>query len=119
MKKPKIKTLRDKLEDLVRTYTRERDNNTCQKCGRHVEGSCSQPSHVIPKGRCLRLRYDPLNIKTLCLFHHRWWHDNPTESGEWFKKKFPKRWAYLEKHRYERAGFTREDYLRMIEKYET
>ena len=27
--------------------------------------------------------------------HIWWWHDEPTESGAWFKKKFPGRYDYL------------------------
>jgi len=27
--------------------------------------------------------------------HINWWHKNPIEAAEWFKKKFPERYDYL------------------------
>ena len=62
-----------------------RDNNTCQRCG--IKRDRMECSHV--KGRRHRtVRWDLLNAKTLCHSCHRWWHENPTESGLWFIETF-------------------------------
>jgi len=92
-----------RLDNLVREVVRLRDDNTCQRCGKRVEGSDSQPSHVIPKGRCLYLRWDLLNVKLLCMACHRWWHLNPIAAAEWFKAKFPARYAYVKQYEHQRA----------------
>ena len=99
--KSERKRLTDRLDELCREIIRLRDDNKCQKCGKEVKGSDSQPSHVVAKGKGASLRrFDLLNIKLLCFHHHRWWHLNPTESGKWFAEKWPAREAYLEIYRY-------------------
>lgn len=78
---------------------KERDNYTCQHCGQdRSSGKQMQASHVIPKSKCKHLAVNPINIKCLCSYCHRWWwHLSPAESGEWFIGKFPKRWATIKK----------------------
>ena len=116
MKKPSIKTLEKKLWELTREYVFKRDNYTCQKCGKKLEGQNCHPSHIIPKSRSKYLKYDPLNILTMDFYHHiHWWHANPVEAGEWFISKFPRRWLYLKKHKHKTAKFKRDDYERMID----
>jgi 5-methylcytosine-specific restriction endonuclease McrA len=89
-----------KLVDIAKTQAKIRDNYTCQKCGKKVEGSNAHGSHVIPVSAGNKLKWDIQNIKTLCYHCHiNWWHKNPIESGEWFKAKFPKRWKYLEENK--------------------
>lgn len=89
--------LKDKLEKLVKKIVKIRDKNTCQKCGKVVEGSNCHASHVIPVSRDGRLAFDVINIKVLCLHDHLyWWHKHPIEAGAWFTDKFPHRWVYLE-----------------------
>jgi 5-methylcytosine-specific restriction endonuclease McrA len=99
-KKPKLPSrsgLQEKLDILVKTAVKIRDNYTCQKCGQKVEGSNCQASHVIPVSAGNKLRWDPLNLKVLCYHDHlNWWHKNPLEAAEWFKQKFPDRWEYLQ-----------------------
>lgn len=94
------KGLMKKLDNLTREKVYERDNHTCVRCGRSAPQYVINPSHVIGRQN-KRLRWDVNNVKTLCFTCHRWWHDNPTESGEWFKKKYSKRHKYLEKHKME------------------
>jgi hypothetical protein len=37
-----------------------------------------------------------INIKTLCWnCHLNWWHKNPIEAVDWFKEKYPDRYAEL------------------------
>jgi len=95
-RKPSIKSLEKKLWDLTKEYVFARDRSRCQKCGKKVSGSNRHPSHVFSKKNYKYLRYDPLNLKTLCFHCHiNWWHLNPVESGLWFKNTFPERYVYL------------------------
>ena len=104
IKSPKRK-LKDTLEKLVKDFVRERDNYTCQKCSRQVEGTNCHASHVIPVSRDGRLAFDPLNLKVLCFHCHiNWWHKNPAASGPWFIETFPKRWEYLQERLLAHAG---------------
>ena len=97
MRKITRKGIRIKLDKLVKTIVKERDNYTCQRCGEKLKDSNCHGSHVIPVSAGLRWAYDPENIIVLCFRHHiNWWHKNPTESGQWFKDKFPERWKYIE-----------------------
>lgn len=80
-----------------------RDKNTCQHCGRLVAGSNRQASHVHPVSGGSPLRWDPLNMKVLCHHCHlNWWHKNPIESAEWFKKTFPDRYEYIQANKHPR-----------------
>ena len=100
MAKSKRKSLTNKLDDICREVIRLRDDNCCQRCGKTIKGSNSHPCHVVAKGNGASLRrWDLLNIFLGCMHCHRWWHDNPTESGKWFAEKFPARDAYLEIYR--------------------
>jgi len=101
MAKSERRKLTDKLDKICLKVIRLRDDNKCQKCGKPIEGSNSHPCHVVAKGGGASLRrWDLLNIFLGCMFCHRWWHDNPTESGKWFAEGFPAREAYLEIYRY-------------------
>jgi 5-methylcytosine-specific restriction endonuclease McrA len=89
-----------RLDKLAKEYAKERDNYVCQHCGVQCTKSNAHGSHVIPVSSGNRLRWDENNIKCLCFHcHMNWWHKNPTESGDWFKQKFPTRWKYLEKEK--------------------
>jgi hypothetical protein len=46
----------------------------------------------------LSLAYDLENLKVLCYHHHiNWWHKHPTESGQWFRERYPREMEYLER----------------------
>ena len=91
----------DRLDELCRKIIRLRDDNKCQICHKAIEGSNSQPCHVVAKGAGASWRrFDLTNIFLGCMYDHRWWHNNPTESGKWFAEKWPHREEYLEKYRY-------------------
>jgi len=99
-RKPTRKGLTKTLDGLCREVIRLRDDNRCQRCGKYIQGQNSHPSHVVAKGKGASIRrWDLLNIKLLCFHCHRWWHDNPTESGAWFRDKWPHRDAYLNIYR--------------------
>lgn len=100
-KKPTRKSsktaLKKKLEILVKTYVKIRDDYICQRCGKTVEGTNCHASHVIPVSRSGFLQFEPLNMKVMCYHDHiNWWHKHPIEAGKWFVEKFPERWEYLE-----------------------
>lgn len=93
-KSPKQK-LAEKADVLVRKIVQDRDR-VCQKCG---SPHANQPSHVYSRGD-KRLRWDALNILWMCYHCHiHWWHKEPIEATEWFKKKYPDRYRYLQKYR--------------------
>lgn len=99
-RKPSRKLLIKKLDDTVKQLVKIRDNYTCQKCHKVVTGTNCHASHVIPVSSGNKLRWDLLNLKVLCYHDHiNWWHKNPLEACEWFKNKFPDRWAYLESNK--------------------
>ena len=76
----------------------ERDGYTCQKCGRQKGEWKIHGSHVFPEGRYVSMSADVENIKALCYScHFQWWHKNPIESSEWFKKQFPERYRNLKR----------------------
>jgi hypothetical protein len=82
---------------LAGDIAKTRDCYICQHCGESREsGRQMQASHVIPKSRCKRLAVEPVNIKCLCSYCHRWWwHLSPVESGLWFTNMFPDRWSSI------------------------
>lgn len=96
-RQPSRSVLKKKLDKLVKDYVKQRDNYTCQRCNKIVEGTNCHASHVLPVGSHANMQFDPLNMKVLCYHDHiNWWHKNPLESGEWYRQTFPERWAYLE-----------------------
>jgi hypothetical protein len=99
IKKRKQKTSKQKKEiklwELCKEYIRLRDNNTCQKCGKKVHGQGADTSHVFCKARYKGIKYDEINLKVLCMYCHKWWHNNPIESAEWFSIAFPERYESL------------------------
>lgn len=100
-KKPrKISKIKEELDTIAKTLAKIRDNYTCQKCDKAVEGTNCHGSHVIPVSAGNKLRWDLNNIKTLCYHDHiNVWHKNPLEAAEWFKAKFPERDEYLEENK--------------------
>lgn len=114
----KRSAIKKKLDKLVKNYVKERDNYTCQKCGKKVEGVNCQASHVFPVGSCSKLQFEPLNMKVLCYHCHlNWWHKNPLEASEWFESKFPERLAILNVMKRDAEKIPTNVLLEMIEHY--
>jgi hypothetical protein len=86
-----------KLVEKAKRCVKERDNWTCQRCGKVVEGANCHASHILNVGAYKSLELDPSNMKVLCGMpcHLSWWHKNPLEAAEWFNEKFPDRYFYL------------------------
>lgn len=117
-KQKSIGKLKKELETLVKKYVKQRDGYICQKCDLKVEGLNAHGSHVIPVSRSQYLRFDPLNIKTLCYKDHiGWWHKNPLEASAWFKEKFPDRYEYLQKNKNITHVWTVDEIETLIQKY--
>ena len=104
MKKPKNKKKksntywRKKCVDIAKQVSKTRDGFKCIRCPRSArQGYQMHGSHILAESKHLNLSADPENIKTLCAVCHFWWHENPTESGDWFAKTYPDRLFLLRK----------------------
>lgn len=108
LKKPKkkenIKKVYKENVEIAKAIVKIESNYTCDKCG--VIGwittikSNIHGSHIINEAKDHRLSTNLLNIKCLCYnCHLNWWHKNPVEAWEWFKKKRPWRREQLQELR--------------------
>lgn len=89
---------RKKCVDRAKKDAKERDNYICQKCGKTVSGMNAHGSHIYNEGTYRSMSADVDNILTFCYYCHiYWWHKNPIEASEWFKKKFPELYKVLRK----------------------
>jgi len=101
-KTKKIKKPYRRCIELAKKIAKARDGYKSVKSGR---SDCQMHgSHILGVGAHPRMAVYPLNIKTLTAQEHLWWHSAPTESGEWFKNKFPEWIKELEKLRFEVEG---------------
>jgi hypothetical protein len=105
-KLPTSKAKRLLLEDVKKLV---RESGKCaawDQGGKHC-GGVMQASHIKSEGAYKNLFVDPNNILPMCWVHHFfWWHKEPTEAGEWLKKKFPFRYEYLEWAKKEHVDWT-------------
>lgn len=120
-KKPiSIGKLKKKIEDIMKLAVKERDCWTCQRCKKKVEGSNAHGSHVIPVSASQALRFDPINIKTLCFHCHiNWWHKNPLEAIEWFKENYIGRYRYLMERKSDIKKWTRQELCELLDRLQT
>ncbi len=116
MAKTKRKKLIEKLDKICREIVYIRDGGCCQRCGKPVIGQNAHCSHVIPRSKGNALRWHPDNHKLLCFHDHiNWWHKNPLEAEEWFKKKFPVRYKFLWSHKEDIVKFSESDLEDLLE----
>ena len=81
--------MKQQIDLLVKQYVHSRDGYKCLKCGK---GERLQAAHIFPKGRYQRLRFDPLNILSLCVGCHLYWqHKDPIAFLDWITVKYPLR----------------------------
>lgn len=93
-KRPTKTKLFKKLDKIISAKIKERDNYTCQRCEKEVQGVNCQWCHIITRSN-KRLRWDLNNSLVMCYYCHRLWHSSPIESTEWFAGKFKDRYDYL------------------------
>lgn len=70
-----------------------RNRGRCQRC-KSVQNL--QWSHIKSR-RFLSIRWDEDNCLCMCASCHRWWHDHPDESGQWFAMTFPDQYKRLQR----------------------
>lgn len=68
---------------------REAADHTCLRCGirkppTNRRGSSGLDCSHVYSRRHKSIRWDTMNAKALCTACHRWWHENPVESGVWY-----------------------------------
>ena len=77
------KSQTNKLTKLLREACFARDKR-CLRCGRE---DTLAPSHIYPKGRYQRMRWELDNVKALCWnCHLNFYHKSPIEAAEWLKE---------------------------------
>ena len=81
-KKPTKKSLRNKLDKLVKQIVRKRKK--CQHCGRS-RGIQLQTAHIFSR-KYLGLRWNLDNVLLLCASCHFWAHSNTILFAEWVKE---------------------------------
>lgn len=79
----KVKT--DKRDTIFSLLVRERACNCCEKCGKNGLHWAMQCSHIFSR-RHKSTRWHADNAQCLCFTCHKWWHENPSESGVWIRK---------------------------------
>ena len=107
-RKRKIKTERQKLtaklDGVVREIVRNRDDWTCQHCGKkfdrfdHPSLRAAHTAHIVGKGGGgFRFRWDLLDVILLC--HHCHidiFHRSGKGLEDWIRERFPARAEYLD-----------------------
>ena len=82
----------------------DRDQWTCQRCGRqHGDWDIQKQAYVIVQWCHVQtreyhiLRWEPDNTLVLCKEDHVWFDNHKVQSYEWFSKKWPERWANIQR----------------------
>ncbi len=127
-KKTKRRKLIEKLDAVVREIVYIRDEGKCQRCDKYISKTIERAdgklvgnpdrhtSHVVPRSKGNRLRWDLLNLKLLDFHHHiNWWHKDPVAAGLWFKEAYPARYEYLMEHKYEVVKYTESDLQELLD----
>jgi len=105
--------IEDRLTALVAQVVKWRDGWMCQVCHKRLYGPEAHAHHVENKARGKVLRWNPLNLVTLCPKHHGWAHASPAEFAEWFAGRFPDRWDHIQKQKKSVRKFTEAELLEM------
>lgn len=97
---------RKKCVELAKRIVRHESDYKCEYCGNGEPDRTTHGSHVFSEGVNHGMSADLDNIICLCAAHHmaaspwnrsdKWsWHNSPAEAVEWFKEKWPERYASL------------------------
>ena len=115
MAKFKPKPFKVWLDALARVVVKERDDWTCQKCLKNVDGRDCHAHHIKTR-KYNNLRWDMNNLITLCSGCHTvCFHESP-EGDVWFAETYPARYEYIigkPKH----IGSWKEDDFLEVEEY--
>jgi len=84
-----------KLDKVTAQVIKLRDGRICQRCGGKPSPQGCHWSHIYSRSSH-KMRWDLLNSLVMCNGCHRYWHANPIDAENWFKDKFPARYAYLQ-----------------------
>ena len=79
------------LDRLAREAVFARDRHQCMRCGKGTRLQCC---HVYSR-RYRALRWNLLNLMTLCAGCHLWWHHRPLDAMKWWREKVLDRQARL------------------------
>jgi hypothetical protein len=82
-------SLRAECDGLVRELVLRRDGNCCLRCGKTDK---LQAAHILSKGHYQRIRFELLNVLSLCVGCHIYGaHRDPADFVEWLEEKYPGR----------------------------
>lgn len=78
--------LTSECDVLVRKLVLARDGYKCCKCG---GTNVLQAAHILPKGHYPRMRFELLNVLSLCFRCHMYWaHRDPIGFTDWINEKY-------------------------------
>ncbi len=109
---------RDKYDDLFSKMVRERDNWTCQKCGKYYPEGNRQGlhcSHIFSR-RHVATRWEPYNAVAHCFYCHQYLGGNPVLFEHWAREYLGEYIVEMltEKHN-QICKLTRKDKIEMYE----
>lgn len=121
-KTPRQKLVK-KLDDITRTYIRNKFNHKCVgsgkgPCGKVVAGANSHRSHIYCRNTWPFLRWDEDNLVLHCYPCHKAWHNAPLLAREWFEKEFPDQFARLEQKRIAGGKISVPEMEELLKEYE-
>lgn len=88
-KRSKKNRLIPELDGLVHVLVVARDGGVCLKCGGTDRLAAA---HIFSKGPYSRLRFELLNVLTLCYrCHIHWAHKSPHDFVDWIERMWPGR----------------------------
>src|SRR3990167_10124510 len=103
--KQTIANWKKKCDQIISNYIRSKGK--CDRCGRpDGKFDCA---HVISR-KNLTLRWNVNNLMCLCFQCHKWWHEEPVLSADWFKNKYPIRYSVLQDERNKLTKMRIQDY---------
>ena len=104
------------LKKLLREIVILRDGEKCAKCGKQ---GVLHLSHVKSEGAHPRLKFEPVNVKFLCIrCHLYWWHRDITEATEWFNETHPSRAEELKEMVKNEYSMSKPDFKKLKERFE-
>lgn len=116
-KKIKLSTLRNKADKVFSLWQRNKipycmaEGKIWSKCG-----GALQCAHIETRTN-RNLRYDPMNVLTLCMGHHRYFHQHPLDFIEFLLTFYENKYDFVMNHKAEIVKLTADDYKKIIEEF--